>query len=106
MSQYYSKEKCQELTEKYFRLADLTKSLSELGDDIRKLKNHPIHNYPQAICNSLLYWWELKGTQEYLLTEVYDFLDEFKNTRNQKLKKLLISIKGTADEIIKYESIN
>ena len=103
MSDRYSEDICKELTSLYYRLADLVEEVRDLRFEIKKLKNHPINFYPEIITNSLLFWWETKGTQSHLLNDIYDFLNDFKSTRNHKLKKILYQIEITANEIQAYD---
>ena len=105
MVEYFSEDLCRELNEKYSRLVVLVESAIELKTEIKRLQNHPINDFPSIIKFELPNWWEAKGVQAHLLSNVFDFLNDFKHTRNKKLKHHLASIEELSIEILQYDSL-
>lgn len=103
MVEYLSESSCKELKSKYYRLVSLIELVIGYKHEIRKLKNHSINNFPVLINSELTYWWEAKGMQSILLKDVYVLLNDFKKTRNRKLKQILNEIEYLADEIRSYD---
>ena len=105
MIEYFPESTCKELESKYYRLVTLIELVIGLTQEIRRLKNHPINDFPELIYLVLPYWWEAKGVQSHLLEVIFDFLNDFKSTRNKNLKKVLPEIESLAYDILSYDSM-
>jgi hypothetical protein len=93
-----------ELREKYIKLIALVENACVLKSEIKRLINHPINKFPDLIMFDLHFQWEVKGIQKHLLSDVFSFIDDFKNTRNKKLRDLTLQIEVLAKDIVLYDS--
>lgn len=106
MTEYHSPEDFRKISDLYCTLADELREVYKLRQEIRKLKNHPINDYVSYIHYVCLLFGEAKGTQKILLKDIFEFVQDFKRTRNENLKPLIKSISMIADKIADYDKVN
>ena len=96
---FYSQESVPDL---FFKLWALRQNLFEIisiESEVKKLRQHPIKDwyewtgdlYYDVLNESLL----MKGHKE-----VLDLFEDFKNTKNSKLRKLVIETKEMSDQVV------
>lgn len=95
----YSQENSPELFFKLWALRGNLFEIISIDSEVKKLREHPIKD-----------WYEWTGDLYYDLLndlllmkghkEVIELFEDFKNTKNSKLKKLIISAKEISDQIV------
>lgn len=95
----YSQESAPELFNKLWLLRDNLFEIISLEDEVKKLKEHPIKEWYQwtgDIYSDLM-------NDAFLMMghkEVSELYEDFKNSKNSKLKKLVIVAKSISDEVV------
>jgi hypothetical protein len=98
---FYSQESVPDL---FFKLWAIRQNLFEIisiESEVKKLREHPIKDwyewtgdlYYDVLNDSLL----MKGHKE-----VLELFEDFKNTKNPKLKKLVIATKEISDQVVNF----
>ncbi len=81
-------------------LVDLLESVCSVKDVVKKLKNHPIHDY-----KDFLFTWTAsscvsKGELKHLIPELQEFKADFKQSRNTWLKQRTAMVVDLMQELI------
>ncbi len=98
---FYTQESVPDL---FFKLWTLRQNIFEIisiEPEVKKLRKHPIKDwyewtgdlYYDVLNDSLL----MKGHKE-----VLDLFEDFKNTKNSKLKKLIFATKEISDQVVNF----
>ena len=96
----FSKETHKELYEKLNTLNDYLRQVISFESKVIKLKQHPIKSWHQYFSNDL--YCEMINEAHLMLgeKEINELYDDFKNSRNNELKKLIFITKNISDELI------
>jgi len=87
------------MREKFAYITHLISDAVKLKTEVKKLKNHPMN----SSWNEILLDVHLAihvGFEKAYAKEIFDFCDDFKRTRNQKLKIQVENIRKLTEEIL------
>ena len=87
----------------YGKIKMLNDYLSEIIDcesEVKKLKKHPIKNWYQYLSSEIYYDLINKAHLMICYKEITELFDDFKNTKNSKLKDLVLKVKNLSNEIV------
>lgn len=95
----YSQENSPELFNKLWLLRNNLFEIISLQDEVKKLKEHPIKEWYQWTSDI---YSDLVNDAFLMIghKEVSELYEDFKNSKNSKLKKLVIATKSISDEVV------
>ena len=96
----FSKETHKELYEKLNTLNEYLRQVISFESKVIKLKQHPIKSWHEYFSNDL--YCEMINEAHLMIgeKEINELYDDFKNSRNNELKKLIFITKNISDELI------
>jgi len=96
----YLKETHPELYEKIKQIIDYLEEIISLEPEVAKLKDHPIKDWRQYLLSDIYYDIINKAHLMMNDKEMSELFDDFKNSKNLKIKKLVLDTKKLSDEIL------
>lgn len=97
---WYPEEEEKLIAEKLFVVVYILRELYESRDKVKKLKNHPVHDF-------YVWLWEVAGggmiqvgQLEILVRDIQEVADDFKNSRNAWVKERTSTALRVMNEII------
>jgi hypothetical protein len=100
IGEWYSSDEEKSICKKLLVVVFILWELSESRDQVRLLKNHPIHKFTS-------YLWEMSaagmvrvGELELLVKDIEEVVNDFKNSRNLWVKELTTTALRVMNEII------
>jgi hypothetical protein len=98
-SQYSMNSDC-DLYEKIEQIISHLNQIINLESEVKKLQKHPIKEWMQYLTSELLYD-EINVAHLMMNSkEVTELFDDFKSSKNSKLRNFVISIKKLSDDIV------
>ena len=96
----FRKETHKELYEQLNTLNEYLRQVISFESKVIKLQQHPIKSWQEYFSNDL--YCEMINEAHLMLgeKEINELYDDFKNSRNNELKKLIFIIKSISDELI------
>jgi hypothetical protein len=96
----YRKETHKELYEQLNTLNEYLRQVISFESKVIKLQQHPIKSWQEYFSNDL--YCEMINEAHLMLgeKEINELYDDFKNSRNNELKKLIFITKNISDELI------
>jgi len=96
----YLKETHPELYEKIKQIIVYLEEIISLEPEVAKLKDHPIKDWRQYLLSDIYYDIINKAHLMMNDKEMSELFDDFKNSKNLKIKKLVLDTKKLSDEIL------
>ena len=96
----YSKSDEAEVLRKLFYVVDLLHLICNKSNSVRKLKNHPIHDYTDFLNKLAIEGAITKREVEYQILEAIEFKNDFSNSKNQWMKNATALVVSLLQEII------
>ena len=96
----FSKETHKELYEKLNTLNEYLRQVISFESKVIKLQRHPIKSWQEYFSNDL--YFEMINEAHLMMgeKEINELYHDFKNSRNNELKKLIFITKNISDELI------
>ena len=88
------------IREKLFEIVSILEELGEARTSIKKLRNHPIHDFTDFLKNYSIEGFYTIIELELFQKDIEDVADDFKNSRNLWIKEKIHSCLITMREII------
>ena len=96
----YPQESYPELYENIKQIIDYLDEIISLEPKVAKLKDHPIKDWRQYLLSDIYYDIINKAHLMMNDKEMSELFDDFKNSKNLKIKKLVLDTKKLSDEIL------
>jgi hypothetical protein len=96
----YSMDSDRDLYEKIEQIISHLNQIINLESEVKKLQKHPIKEWMQYLTSELLYD-EINVAHLMMNSrEITELFDDFKSSKNSKLRNFVISIKKLSDHIV------
>ena len=96
----YSKSEEAEVIRKLFYVVDVLLLICNQSNTVRKLKNHPIHDYTNFLNTLAIEGTITKREIEYQILEAIEYKTDFSNSTNQWIKSSTALVVCLLQEII------
>ena len=100
LGSWYSEDEEKLICKKIYVVASILYELKHSRDKVRKLKNHPIHEFTNFLMNVSANRIIMVGELELLVKDIQDVANDFKASRNPWVKERTSTALRVMNEII------